>query len=127
LKIIFIVDDEEGLKNVYPQFLGMFFPASEYLVVVIDTFAAGMEYGLTHLSEIKIAILDGRLDEKKLSYPIALAMKEAGYKGNFILVSGNDLETVVPHEEYWPLFTHVGKPILDAKRFAAQIKEKILD
>jgi hypothetical protein len=122
LKKILIGEDNESMQRTYAGMLNDFF--SNYEAAIIATFSEVKEYALGHLLEIEFVVLDGELDE--LSHPIAILMRDAGYKGLIFLCTGNiRIEEVVPKENRWAFNGIFFKPFL-TKDFSQNIIEKWL-
>jgi DNA-binding NtrC family response regulator len=131
LKTILIVDDEPGILDCYRMFLEKTFPESDYSIVTIDNLTEAMEYGLAHLSEIKVTVLDGQLANGKggcdLAYQIAVAMHQAGYQGKFIMASGKSIEIVIPDQSAQKLFSAFLTKPLGLHEFVEQITQAMQD
>jgi DNA-binding response OmpR family regulator len=123
LKKILIIEDREDIRDTYLDYFPVYFP--EFSVVAIGTFDEAKAYALSNFSEIEFAVLDGELDENKLSYPIAVAMREAGFKGGIYLVSGKDKEMVIPSKSAQAAFTDFFIKPFSIGEFKARIRKNL--
>jgi DNA-binding response OmpR family regulator len=123
-KKFLIVEDERSLRELYKLTFAAFFP--EHEIVAVGTFSEAMEYTLANLSDIAFVLLDGQLDGMQPSYPIAVAMREAGYTGFIILLSGRSPEEVMPVKviKSTTFNRFYGKPI-DLRLFAEEWRPKL--
>jgi hypothetical protein len=101
-KIVFIAEDNKILAEAYKDLFEDVFP-KELVLEIKDNVREGKSFVLDNIQKIKIAILDGELLDGP-GYEIALAMRQAGFKGKIFLASGKDAGEVVP-KIFLPLFT----------------------
>ncbi len=120
-KTILIAEDNAEVKKFYLDLIKGFFPG--YSVTIIDEFYAAKEFALTHLAEIAFAILDGKLLKDELAYPIAVAMRGAGYDGFIFLVAADPANVAIPDKNARHLYNgFVCKP-LQIGQFAELLSE----
>jgi DNA-binding response OmpR family regulator len=116
-KKILVVEDNEAIVEAYKFFIPSYFPGRE--VVVIDNLEAALKYALANFPEFEFVMLDGQIIGG-LSYPIAVQLRAAGYKGPIILVTGRQMKEVVPDPEArWAFNGCYEKPL----KFGAFAKE----
>jgi DNA-binding response OmpR family regulator len=124
LKKIAIVEDDQETRNAYHDFFPVYFP--EFSLEMFGTFNEAIACLPANFSEVEFVILDGELDGKKLSYPIAMALRKAGFTGGIYLVSGKDKDDVIPEKNAQAAFTDFFEKPISIKEFLERIKKKPL-
>ena len=122
MKKIAIVEDDQETREAYRDFFPVYFP--EFSLEMFGTFAEAMACLPANFSEIEFVVLDGNLDGKKPSYPIAVALRKAGFTGGIYLLSGNDKDDVIPDKNAQAAFTDFFEKPLAIPKFKAKIRNK---
>jgi len=122
LKKIAIVEDDQETREVYRDYFPVYFP--EFSLEMFSTFNEAMTCLPVNFSEIEHVFLDGQLDGKKPSYPIAVALRKAGFIGGIYLISGRDKDEVIPDKNAQAAFTDFFEKPLDIGEHKAKIRNK---